>query len=535
MNKNATEKSYEVDDSVNVLPMQEVMTFIETLCGNNFTLIDAYLALHIRSNNRVLVVMYDGELILDAPCSIDDMPVHFVRRLVANLCYDIENWETFGEKESSRCALYIAAFYGCEQAVTILQTNADVVAVFPSVKKQQQNVRVDKHTSTQKLTESTTVSCEADVNSEFVPVLVVMKAAPDFVAEGSAGIPDTIHVPGFGDVEVTLVEGYYDQYVLTAGAAVGNRKGKLGFGTLGAFARRRDLQESPLYAVTCDHVVSESQKDASIWTAAAPTMFSSPTPAWRKFALISSLGYATHSPNGNFLKNVDSLINKAVLKSNAKTIRDKTALYCSSPTQNSGDITYREIETYTHCNIDDIGSETLTVEPVDVTVGTKSVRCSGDIALIKTSFSAERATKLNIISLHNLMTALQGTSSITVGKAGAASFSIKLGTISRPAHIQTQIPAYPDFCTNKLIKNPGKLYLCQIMVIGNAFGVKGDSGSSVHLADSLQQLGSLVGFFTGTLDSGGRVFIVSPIESLTNNNYEVVSIVDTVASPHKKK
>lgn len=194
-----------------------VASFLKNICGDRLTIMDAYLAKNIRSkkpDDRVLVVIYDGEGPLCASCIIDNVVIEFIQRPVANLSDDMDNWDEFGKNEPSNCASYIDAFYGNKQAVSILEDNADVVAVFPSVTKQTK-VHV-KRDQAQNLGECMKLSSESEGSTafEFTPVLVVMKKAPNFVAEGSKGVPDTIQITGFGDVPVVVVEGYYEPYTL---------------------------------------------------------------------------------------------------------------------------------------------------------------------------------------------------------------------------------------------------------------------------------------------------------------------------------
>lgn len=515
------------EDSVDELPMQ-VTSFLKNIFGGRLTIMDAYLAKDIRykkPQNRVLVVIYEGEAPLNASCIIDNVVVEFIQRPVVNLYDDMDNWDEFKKNKPFDSATYIEAFYGNKHAVSILNDNADVVAVFPSVTKQP-----TVHVERDQTLECMKISSESQGSNSFelVPVIVVMKEAPNFVAEGSRGVPDTIQVTGFGEVTVIVVEGYHEPHILRAGSAIGNQFGELGFGTLGAFARLRDT-DSRLYAVTCEHVVTSSQADcsSSLFTATSlPTVYSSPTPGWRKFDLIRSLGYATHCPEGYFVKNLDTLIRTAVemCNDNPDAIRAKMTLVC--PSSNTGPISFEEMKNYAHNNLDIIGSNTHTVSPVKISVGTHQVDCTGDIALIEMTPQAYTITSLPCFSLGEIISLLKSTNSnsIWVAHQGAASNSRKLGVFSRPVHIQTST-GYPDFCTDKPIKNSGNRYLCQLMIDGTGFGVKGDSGSSVYLIDSSnQQLGPLIGIFTGSLDRGCRVFLVSPIECLTNNNYEIVSL-----------
>lgn len=182
--------------------------------------------------------------------------------------------------------------------------------------------------------------------------------------------------------------------------------------------------------------MANSKTDAisSLFSATSqPMMYSSPTPGWRKFDLIRSLGYPTHCPKGNFIKNMDNLINNAVQmsKDSPEAIRDKMKLCC--PSSESGPITYDEMNSYTHYNLDIIGSNTLTVSPVKISVGTYMLDCSGDIGLIETSLQSSTTTVPQLyISLNDIVSRFKSSSPILVGKKGAASNSMKLGACAYP-------------------------------------------------------------------------------------------------------
>lgn len=531
------------NNNINELPMIHVMTFLKTMFGNRLTIVDVYLAKHIgkKINNCVLVVIYEGEMLSITSCIIDNIIVEFIQRQIATLTLqdDVNNWNEFAKKEPVKYATYINAFYENKSAVSILEHNADVVAVFPSVIKQAHYHK--NHNQLQNTNEFKQFSSESENSMilTFIPILVVMKEAPNFIAEGSTDIPDTILITGFGDVPVIVIKGYYEPYVLKTGSAVGNQLGEFGFGTLGAFVQScNDDTKSTLYAVTCEHVVTRSKTDtisSSFGATNQLMIYSSPTPEWRKMQLIRSLGYATHCPNGNLIKNMDTLIEIAILNNTPEKIREIMAIHCPSlktktDFNNPDLISYVEMKKYTHHNLDVIGSNIVIVPPVKITVGTtQPIDCSGDIALIEMTFKTTTTKRVNCCSLSDIMDLLKlmnTNNSICVAQKGASGYSRKLGNISRPVHIQSNKTGSSDFWNKKPIKNPGNCYLCQIMIDGTGFGVKGDSGSSVYLVDLVtQQTGPLIGIFTGTLDCGNTVFIVSPIECLTKNKYEILEIV----------
>lgn len=473
-----------------------------TIIGPDTIILDSYAAVEEILQEIVLVVVYEGTFPVGVE-SVCGVRIVWKERPFMAGDAEIKRWDKFQTKFPTECSAFIAKFQRSTTAQEIISNRSDVLAIYPSTKKEGDGCDFDIDGG----------DCGDGDDERVIPVIRVIVKYLGYCPLGMMALPEAITVDG-DDVPLVVEEGYIIPCTLASGNGIAyENAATAGFGTLGGAAT--DLN-GRFFAVTNEHVVNGSRNClVNPWF--TNQYFCSPSPGWRRSKLLANLGVPIYTSDGDFVNHIDVQLFNTIPLHQPNDVRNQMTSVCPefNHITKSGDVTVKEIVDFSSYQQVRIGKQ---IFRVNTDVDVNGVTVSGDIAIIELEDGPPpNSTTPIIMTMDDIFQYWNNRVQVEVLKNGATTGGT-YGRIARFGHIQGLNLTHPPFKNkqSKLEDSNGqknRVLFNQLLIHGVFFGAKGDSGSAIVA----QREGKFVGLFVGSLGNG--LFYCSPAEALTLNNY----------------
>lgn len=455
------------------------------------SVIDMYNAIDVQNEEHVFVVIYEGVDLPKINISSNKRIVWISRDLPMHCFEEVERWNKFSK--SQQCVDHIQLFKRCRELVNLMSRRSDIVAIYPSTKvevKEGENV--------------------------VIGVFRVVVKAIGYIPIGEMPIPSSVMIDS-SEVKIEIQQGGIKWCGIKSGNSIAFEKDMSAYGTIGGVA----IREGKYYAVTNEHVINGSCNNTR-WGSLTASYLCSPSKGWKKLQLLKHLKQPIFDVNGEFVVNVDSLLVECIPKiKSVKNVHEAMNTVSGGFTiHGNQDISLKQIADFANYGQCRIGKN---ITRLNWDISTSNGIISGDVALIEIEDSVQKSTqciKVETFGLDKVYSAWESEISIQVFKTGSTSGCTQ-GMLARPIHTKSAT------CKKKsnLKDSNGKIRILQqqIIIHGNQFGAKGDSGSAV-LRYNDDGVSELVGIFTGSINDS--LYLCSPAEILKENLFEFAILED---------
>lgn len=456
------------------------------------SVIDMYNAIDVQNEEQVLVVIYEGVDLPKINISSNKRIVWISIDLPMHCFEEVERWNKFSK--SQQCIDLIQLFKRCRELVNLMSCRSDIVAIYPSTK----------------------VEVKEGENVVIGVFRVVVKAA-GYIPIGEMPIPSSVMIDE-SEVNIEIQQGGIKWCGIKSGNSIAFEKDMSGYGTIGGVA----ISEEKYYAVTNEHVINGSFNNTRRGSLTDASYLCSPSKGWKKLQLLKHLKQPIFDVNGEFVVNVDSLLVECIPKiKSVKKVHEAMKTVSGGYTiHGNQDISLKQIVDFADYGQYRIGQS---ITRLNCDISTSNGIISGDVALIEIENAEQISTQcieIEAFGLDKVYSAWESEIPIQVFKTGSTSGCTQ-GMLARPIHTKSATCKKES----KLKDSNGEIRILQqqIIIHGNQFGAKGDSGSAV-LRYNDDGVSELVGIFTGSINDS--LYLCSPAEILTENSFKFAILED---------